>query len=150
LTFEMARNHARWFRRFAKRYRSRTAEAVRAGMTVGDSDAAAIRAGRAAVRARLHQAMDRAGIDLWACPAAAGPAPEGLGSTGDPSLQLPWTHAGLPVVTLPWGAASNGLPLGLQLVGRFMDDERLLAWAARLERSRRASEDRAGAATSTA
>jgi Asp-tRNA(Asn)/Glu-tRNA(Gln) amidotransferase A subunit family amidase len=35
-------------------------------------------------------------------------------------------------VTLPWGAASNGLPLGLQLVGRFMDDERLLGWAARL------------------
>jgi len=50
-------------------------------------------------------------------------------------MQLPWTHAGLPVVTLPWGTAANGLPLGLQIVGRFMDDERLLAWAAQLEGS---------------
>ena len=37
-------------------------------------------------------------------------------------------------VTLPWTTAANGLPLGLQLVGRFMDDERLLAWAAQLVR----------------
>jgi len=50
-------------------------------------------------------------------------------------MQLPWTHAGLPVVTLPWRTAENGLPLGLQLVARFMDDERLLAWAAQLEGS---------------
>jgi Asp-tRNA(Asn)/Glu-tRNA(Gln) amidotransferase A subunit family amidase len=48
-------------------------------------------------------------------------------------MQLPWSHAGLPVVTLPWGTAANGLPLGLQLVARFMDDERLLAWAAQME-----------------
>ena len=80
--------------------------------------------------------MDASGVDAWVCPAAAGPAPEGLESTGDPSMQLPWTHAGLPVVTLPWGTAANGLPLGLQLVARFMDDERLLALAAQLEGSR--------------
>ena len=48
-------------------------------------------------------------------------------------MQLPRTHAGLPVVTLPWGTAANGLPLGLQLVARLMDDERLLEWDAQLE-----------------
>jgi Asp-tRNA(Asn)/Glu-tRNA(Gln) amidotransferase A subunit family amidase len=146
LTFEMARNHGRWFRRFAERYRPRSAEAIRAGLAVADSDAAAIRARRADVRAAIHEAMDRAGIDLWVCPAAAGPAPEGLASTGDPSPQLPWTHAGLPVLTLPWGTASNGLPLGLQLVARFMDDERLLAWARRLESTRRATAERSPSA----
>jgi Asp-tRNA(Asn)/Glu-tRNA(Gln) amidotransferase A subunit family amidase len=133
LGFEMARHHARWFPRFADRYRPRTAGAIRAGLTVAGEDAAQIRAGRANVRARIHEAMDAAGVDVWVCPAAAGPAPAGLESTGDPSMQLPWTHAGLPVVTLPWGTAANGLPLGLQLVARFMDDERLLAWAAQLE-----------------
>ncbi len=133
LTFEMARHHARWFPRFADRYRPRTAAAIRAGLAVADEDATQIRAGRASLRARIHEAMDASGVDVWVCPAAAGPAPEGLDSTGDPSMQLPWTHAGLPVVTLPWGTAANGLPLGLQLVARFMDDERLLAWAARLE-----------------
>ena len=135
LSFEMARHHARWFPRFADRYRPRTASAIRAGLAVAADDAAQIRAGRANVRTRIHEAMDASGVDLWVCPAAAGPAPEGLDSTGDPSMQLPWTHAGLPVVTLPWGTAANGLPLGLQLVARFMDDERLLAWAAQLERT---------------
>ena len=133
LCFEMARHHARWFPRFADRYRPRTAGAIRNGLAVAADDAAQIRAGRANVRARIHASMDASGVDLWVCPAAAGPAPEGLGSTGDPAMQLPWTHAGLPVVTLPWATAANGLPLGLQLVARFMDDERLLAWAARLE-----------------
>jgi Asp-tRNA(Asn)/Glu-tRNA(Gln) amidotransferase A subunit family amidase len=133
LKFEMARHHARWFPRFADYYRPRTTGAIRDGLAVADTDAAQIRADRVNVRARIHEAMDASGVDVWVCPAAAGPAPEGLDSTGDPSMQLPWTHAGLPVVTLPWGTAANGLPLGLQLVARFMDDERLLAWAARLE-----------------
>ena len=135
LSFEMARHHARWFPRFADRYRPRTAAAIRDGLTVANDDAAQIRAGRVNVRARIHEAMDVSRVDAWVCPAASGPAPEGLESTGDPSMQLPWTHAGLPVVTLPWGRAANGLPLGLQIVARFMDDERLLAWAAQLEGS---------------
>lgn len=133
LTFEMARHHARWFPRFADRYRPGTAGAIRAGLGVAAEDAAQIRAGRAKLRARIHEAMDAAGVDVLVCPAASGPAPVGLESTGDPSMQLPWTHAGLPVVTLPRGTAANGLPLGLQLVARFMDDERLLVWATRLE-----------------
>jgi Asp-tRNA(Asn)/Glu-tRNA(Gln) amidotransferase A subunit family amidase len=76
--------------------------------------------------------MDDAGIDLWACPAARGPAPEGLHATGDPAMNLPWTHAGLPSITLPAGRAGNGLPLGLQLVAAYDCDEQLLGWAQRL------------------
>ena len=72
--------------------------------------------------------MDEAGIDCWVCPPAPGTAPEGLDSTGDPVMNLPWTHAGLPALSLPAGE-HEGLPLGLQVVGRFGDDERLLAWA---------------------
>jgi Asp-tRNA(Asn)/Glu-tRNA(Gln) amidotransferase A subunit family amidase len=47
-------------------------------------------------------------------------------------MNLPWTHAGLPTLSLPAGE-HEGLPLGLQVVGRFDDDERLLAWAETLE-----------------
>jgi len=142
LTFEMAHHHARWFPRFAERYRPRTASAIRHGLTVTAEDAAQIRANRANVRARIHAAMDVAGVDVWVCPAASGPAPKGLESTGDSSMQLPWTHVGLPAVTLPWGTSEHGLPLGLQLVARFMDDERLLAWAAQLEGLESSAEDR--------
>ena len=41
---------------------------------------------------------------------------------------MPWTHAGMPVITLPAGRSENGLPLGLQFVAPFGADENLLAW----------------------
>ena len=88
-----------------------------------------LRANIVMLRRELEDLMAGAGIDLWACPAARGPAPEGLHATGDPAMNLPWTHAGLPSITLPAGRAENGLPLGLQLVARFGADEALLAWA---------------------
>jgi Asp-tRNA(Asn)/Glu-tRNA(Gln) amidotransferase A subunit family amidase len=69
-----------------------------------------------------------AGVDVWIAPAAPGPAPEGIDSTGDPVMNLPWTHSGLPTVTVPAGTL-DGLPLGLQCGARYQDDERLLAWA---------------------
>ena len=134
MRFELARNHARWYPRLAECYHPSTVAAIRDGLEVDPAEAAQIRRGRLELRARIHSAMDAAGADLWVCPATSGPAPAGLASTGDPNLQLPWTHAGLPAVTLPWATAAGGLPLGLQLVGRFMDDERLLAWAAQLAR----------------
>ena len=45
-------------------------------------------------------------------------------------MNLPWTHAGLPVASVPAGEAESGLPLGLQCVARFGADEDLLAWTA--------------------
>jgi Asp-tRNA(Asn)/Glu-tRNA(Gln) amidotransferase A subunit family amidase len=48
-------------------------------------------------------------------------------------MNFPWTHAGLPSVSLPAGRSRSGLPLGLQLVARFGVDEQLLAWARALE-----------------
>lgn len=42
---------------------------------------------------------------------------------------LPLTMLGWPVVTLPFGHDSNGLPIGAQLVGKPGEDDRLLALA---------------------
>ena len=64
--------------------------------------------------------------DALLVPAAAGPAPESLDSTGDPAFNAPWTMFGTPAITLPGGNAVNGLPLGLQLVGMPGADEALL------------------------
>jgi amidase len=61
---------------------------------------------------------------------AAGEAPEGLASTGDPTFNTLWTQAGVPAVTIPSGRGPRGLPLGLQVVGRYRDDERALRVAA--------------------
>ncbi len=129
---EMAQVHAEWFRQYESLYRPRTAEIIRDGQTVNAGELAAARAGRGVLRDELHARMEQAGIDLWVSPAAPGPAPEGIHATGDPAMNLPWTYAGLPSVTVPAGRAENGLPLGLQCVASFMADERLLAWAAPL------------------
>jgi Asp-tRNA(Asn)/Glu-tRNA(Gln) amidotransferase A subunit family amidase len=71
-------------------------------------------------------------VDLLACPAAPGPAPEGIDSTGDPRMNLPWTHAGTPVLALPAGRV-DGLPVGVQFVAPHGADEPLLAAAPDLE-----------------
>jgi aspartyl-tRNA(Asn)/glutamyl-tRNA(Gln) amidotransferase subunit A len=67
-------------------------------------------------------------------PATSTPAPAGHATTGDPRFQLPWSHAGLPAVTIPCGRSPDGLPCGLQLVGGRHQDEHLLAVAAWCER----------------
>ncbi len=121
--------HTHWFAQYASLYRPRTVAAIREGQTVDAGELAAAREGRIKLRADLEVTMAQHAIDIWVCPSAPGPAPEGISSTGSPLMNLPWTHAGLPAISLPAGQASNGLPLGLQCIATFMADERLIAWA---------------------
>jgi len=75
----------------------------------------------------FEELFDR--FDAILTPAAPGPAPKGLESTGDPSFCTLWTLCGMPAITLPLLHAGNGLPMGVQLVGRRGDDARLLRTA---------------------
>lgn len=67
-----------------------------------------------------------ASYDAILCPAALGTAPLGLASTGNPIMQTAWSFAGLPSLNLPLMNLSNGLPLGVQAVGAYQNDARLL------------------------
>jgi Asp-tRNA(Asn)/Glu-tRNA(Gln) amidotransferase A subunit family amidase len=134
LAAEAARVHTPWFDTYAELYHERTARLIVEGRRIEDEELARARDGQAVLRRELQATMDGAGLDIWLTPATVGPAPLGLESTGDPVMNLPWTQAGFPALTIPGGIADDGLPLGLQLVARFYDDERLLAWAAQLER----------------
>jgi Asp-tRNA(Asn)/Glu-tRNA(Gln) amidotransferase A subunit family amidase len=126
---EMAENHRNWFREYEALYHQQTADLIRDGQTVPRDEIRAAQVMQLKVRATLERVMTDLGIDIWVSPAAPGPAPAGIQATGSPAMNLPWTHAGLPALSLPAGRAANGLPLGLQGVGRFMGDEQLLAWA---------------------
>lgn len=126
---ETALSHDRWFPEYGDRYAEETADLIREGRDVDVGALGEARAGRIDLRERLEGTMDERGIDVWICPAAPGPAPEGIDDTGDPVMNLPWTHAGLPAATLPVGESGEGLPLGMQCVARNWYDEWLLEWA---------------------
>ena len=64
--------------------------------------------------------------DAILTPAAPGPAPKGLASTGDPSFCTLWTLCGMPAISLPLLESTNGLPIGVQLVGPRHGDAKLL------------------------
>ena len=100
-----------------------------------------IEAGRARLALDYRRALDLAAplgesigavldeFDAIVTPAAAGEAPPGLEATGDPAFCTIWTYFGMPAITLPLLHGANGLPIGVQLVGRRGDDARLLRTA---------------------
>jgi Asp-tRNA(Asn)/Glu-tRNA(Gln) amidotransferase A subunit family amidase len=130
---EAARVHRRWFARFEERYHSRTAELIRTGLAISDEELARDVSACGRLGDELTNLMDTHRFDLWISPSAVGPAPRGLDGTGDPVMNVPWTQAFMPVVSLPAGQSEDGLPMGLQMAAVMGDDEDLLYWAAELE-----------------
>lgn len=130
---EAARVHRTWFERFGELYHPRTRELIGRGAAISDRELADNLAQIDGLRTRIVQHMSEAEIDLWISPAATGSAPRGLETTGDPVMNLPWTQAGMPAISLPAGTDSGGMPMGLQVVSRFGADEYLLLAASELE-----------------
>jgi len=128
---EFALTHAEWFADHGEGYAPETAELIERGQAVGVDELSAARAARLDLRERIEERAREAGVDLLLSPAAPGPAPEGIDDTGDPIMNLPWTNAGVPALTVPCGRVGD-LPLGLQVVAPFGDDEALLAWGERI------------------
>lgn len=80
----------------------------------------------------LEEIFER--YDAIICPAAPGPAPKGIGSTGNAIFNGFWTYLGVPTLSIPLLEA-DGMPMGVQLVGPRRDDGRLLRTARWLERT---------------
>jgi Asp-tRNA(Asn)/Glu-tRNA(Gln) amidotransferase A subunit family amidase len=68
-------------------------------------------------------------VDVLLTPSAIGEAPAGLEATGDPAFNRITTLLGLPCLNVPGAVGPEGLPVGLQLVGRAGGDAALLAVA---------------------
>jgi len=77
--------------------------------------------------ARLEKIFDK--YDAIMSPAVTGEAPHGLEATGSPVFCTLWTLLGTPALSLPLLKGSNGMPMGVQLIGARWDDARLLQTA---------------------
>ena len=75
------------------------------------------------------------GFDAILTLPAPGQAPKGLGSTGSAVFNALWTVLYVPCLTMPAGAGPDGLPVGIQLVGRRHEDAKLLDVALWVERA---------------
>jgi Asp-tRNA(Asn)/Glu-tRNA(Gln) amidotransferase A subunit family amidase len=89
---------------------------------------------RNADRARAAASAWAAEFDAILTLPAPGQAPRGLASTGDAVFNGLWTVLYMPCLTMPAGEGPDGLPVGIQLVGRRHDDARLLETGLWVER----------------
>jgi Asp-tRNA(Asn)/Glu-tRNA(Gln) amidotransferase A subunit family amidase len=81
---------------------------------------------RQRLRDELSRLFDR--CDAIVTLSTPGVAPEGT-ATGNPVFNSMWSLLGLPAVTLPLLQGQNKMPIGVQLIGGFNDDARLLRTA---------------------
>jgi amidase len=130
---EAAAYHRDLYGKHAAEYPKHIGEAVKAGLGLTAVDYLAAQAHRRAFRADMSAVAAR--YDALVSPTAAGPAPKGLDSTGDPYFCAPWSSAGMPSISLPTGLAADGLPFAVQLTGMPWGEARLLAAAAWCERA---------------
>jgi Asp-tRNA(Asn)/Glu-tRNA(Gln) amidotransferase A subunit family amidase len=92
-----------------------------ATITAEDYDAAR----RTTKRAR-HAINELLETKFILTPSAPGAAPQGLSSTGKPIFNSLWTLMGVPCVNVPGFSDDAGMPLGVQIVGRFGRDRATL------------------------
>ena len=72
------------------------------------------------------------GFDAVLTLSAPGEATLGIASQGQATFNRIWTALGVPCINLPGLLGSTGLPIGVQLIQRRYEDERLLQVASAL------------------
>jgi aspartyl-tRNA(Asn)/glutamyl-tRNA(Gln) amidotransferase subunit A len=142
---EGAAAHEEWIRTRADYYGADVRERMRQGLLV--TAAAYLKAQR--LRTVVMRDLERTlrEVDVLVTPTSPIPAPKldaGPGEIGAPlgalrstlrRLTQPFNITGSPAVTVPCGFSHDGLPIGLQLVGRPFDEARLLNLAYAYEQS---------------
>ncbi len=124
---EMARNFGHYLERDAEQVSAAMHALIEQGRGVSAVDYLGARDMQPIMRAALDTLFSR--FDAIITPAAPGEAPLGLDSTGDPIFSTLWTFCGLPTISLPLLAGPNGMPVGVQLVGPYGQDAKLLRTA---------------------
>jgi Asp-tRNA(Asn)/Glu-tRNA(Gln) amidotransferase A subunit family amidase len=127
----MAYEAAQFFRELQARSREKISAVLNAFLDEGSGISDSVYQDALRLRGQLQEDLSAflKEFDVVITPAANGEAPASLESTGDPAFCTIWTLCGVPAITIPTGLGPQGLPLGLQIVGGYRNDDKLLAIA---------------------
>ena len=128
----MARHYRRYREKGAEQLSDYMRGAIEDGLKITAVDYLTALDWQKSLAAGLEPLFDK--YDAIVTPAAPGEAPA-IDTTGNPIFNALWTLCGVPAVTLPLLEGPNGLPVGVQLVGRRGEDARLLRTARWLART---------------
>jgi len=124
-TYEGARTQRERFQRYGPRIGQRLAALVQSGLTMAQPEYDRVRAHVEHMKLQLDLIFREYPAILT--PAAPGPAPAGLTSTGDPVHNAPWTALGTPSISIPLPV--QGARLGMQIAAAWGQDAALLGMA---------------------
>lgn len=131
LNVEVAAVHIETYRTRADEYGPKLRALIETGLQVPAPTYLRAQQIKTALISEMREVMSE--VDVLATPAALGPAPEGLASTGSPVYNRPFSFIGFPSLSVPCGFTKTGLPLGLQLAGRPFDEVAILQVGAAYE-----------------
>lgn len=127
MVVEIAKNLRHYYDRGREQLAPETRSAIEEGRSVSGVDYLSALDWRGVLGAGLEEIFHR--YDALITPATPGEAPRGFATTGNPAFCTLWTFTGVPAITLPLLEGANGLPIGVQLIGRRGHDGRLLRTA---------------------
>ena len=126
--YEGARFHKQRFEQYGDQLKD-LADLIREGLQISDGRYAEARRVIDESKRQISGMFKATPVILT--PAATGPAPRGLASTGDARMNSPWTALGTPAISSPM-PVGNAMPLGLQLTAEHGEEQRVLHTAIRL------------------
>ena len=130
--YEGARTHEQVWRQHGAALGAKLAQLISDGLRLSESQYRDALAVIGEMKRKMDAVFREYPVVLT--PAAPGPAPRGLESTGDPRMNSAWTALGTPAISVPM-ACAKGLPLGLQMAARNGDDALLLDFAVSASRA---------------
>ena len=127
MAVDAAQVHREAFERSPEKFGPKVAALMDDGLTTSTLKYATALRHQHELRLEMLQAMGNS--QLLIMPSTPTTAP-GTDTTGDAKFNSPWSYCGLPAVTIPCALDSDGLPVGMQLVGLPNSESKLLAAAA--------------------
>ncbi len=133
---ESAGINRRWFRERHQDFVPHVSRGIAVGMTITASEYLTVQRARHRIRESLRKAYEA--VDIIAAPTTARAAPllsAGVKGNGDDTRHASYNHSnllrfpsllGLPGCSLPCSINTEGLPIGMQLIGSWFTDQSVL------------------------